>query len=328
MNRHERRKAKRFENKAQHFVAKGYTKAWCDPTRAPQEEPFVWLMDRDGPTEYKPAKRRAPKNIFSEPDMYTIRSADDPEARDLRLEHGLGRIEAAFCAVRRDYVEARRPLGPEQRAPLYAFAAAAQWRTPGAREHIREEWQSALDKMKAMQAAAENWTPERRAREERLSAIRDDDAPTMDMEDVEKLVAAPLQLTLPTYMKSLVPLYARMKLSIICTEKAPGFITGDEPVVWFDPEAYKRPPFFQSPGLGYPTIEVTMPISPTRMMLISHMEFPEYFDIDGLDLDDRLADDLNRRTCRHARSAIIVSRNTYRSIWAEMGKPPNDATAV
>lgn len=69
MNRHERRKAKRFENKAQHFVAKGYTKAWCDPTRAPQEEPFVWVMDRDGPTEYKPAKRRAPKNIFSEPDI-------------------------------------------------------------------------------------------------------------------------------------------------------------------------------------------------------------------------------------------------------------------
>lgn len=35
--------------------------------------PYVWVMDRDAPTEAKPAKRRAPKNIFSEPDMYTIK---------------------------------------------------------------------------------------------------------------------------------------------------------------------------------------------------------------------------------------------------------------
>ncbi len=328
MNRHERRKAKKFENKAQHFVAKGYTKAWCDPGRAQHEDPYVWVFERDGPTEERPGKRRAPKNIFSEPDMYTIRHDDDPDARDLRLEHGLGRIEAAFCAVRRDFIEPRRTLGPEERAALYAFAAAAQWRTPGARDHIREQWQSALDKMQAMQAEAENWTPERRAREERFSALREEGAPSMDMEDVEKLVASPLQSTLPAYVKSLAPLYARMKLSIICTEKSPGFITGDEPVVWFDPEAYKRPPFYQSLGLAYPTIEVTMPISPTRMMLISHMEFPEYFDVDGFDIEDRLVNDLNRRTCRRARKAIIVSRNVYRPIWAEMGTPPDDAAAA
>jgi len=327
MNRHERRKAGKFEKKAQHFVAKGYLRAWCDPGCPAQHEPYVWVMDRDGPTEDTPAKKRAPKNIFSEPDMYTIRPADTAAERDLRLEDGLGKIEDAFCRVRRDYIEARRTLRPKERAPLYAFAAAAQWRTPGAREHIREEWQSALDKMKDMQAAAENWTPERQEREARLSALRDDGAPTMGMDDVEKVVAAPLQSTLPAYLKSLTPLYARMQLSIICTEKAPGFITGDEPVVWFDPEAHKRPPFFQSLGLAYPTIEVTMPISPTRMMLISHMEFPEYFDIDGFDIDDRLVNDLNRRTCRRARSAIVASRNTYRPIWREMGTPSDAAAA-
>jgi len=92
MNRHEHRRAQKFEKKAQHYFTKSDLRAWCDPARPPGHEPYVWVMDRTGPTEDKPAKRRAPKNGFSEPDMYAIWSANDPKERDLSLEDMLSQI--------------------------------------------------------------------------------------------------------------------------------------------------------------------------------------------------------------------------------------------
>ncbi len=49
-----------------------------------------------------------------------------------------------------------------------------------------------------------------------------------------------------------------MTVTIFCTSDDARFITSDAPVVWFDPELYKLPPFYRSPGLGSETIEVTI----------------------------------------------------------------------
>ncbi len=78
----------------------------------------------------------------------------------------------------------------------------------------------------------------------------------------------------------------------------------------------------------YPTLEITMPISPTRMMLLSRESYAEFFDVDAADLNQRLIDELNRRTCRCARETIVVSRNEYRRHWAEAGELPPDAWEV
>ena len=145
MNCQERRKQKALTHKAQHYIAKGYTRAWCDPRKVDPEEPYVWLFDRDGPTPETPGKRKAPVNIFKEPEMYTITPANDPQGRDLSLEHSLNRIETDFCAVRRDFIEPARPLGERERAILLAFAACSQFRTPGFREHTRSQWKRVLD---------------------------------------------------------------------------------------------------------------------------------------------------------------------------------------
>lgn len=116
-------------------------------------------------------------------------------------------------------------------------------------------------------------------------------------------------------------------MRIVCTEKTPGFITDDEPVVWFDPEAYKRPPLYRAPALMYESVEITMPISPTRMMFLGRKNhiWPQYMNLDEIDLDDILLDDLNRRTCRFAREKVVVSRNEFRPVWAEYGELPPDA---
>lgn len=304
-------------------------RAWCDPGRAAHEEPYVWIFDRDGPTAGKPGKRKAPVNIFSEPEMYTITPAHDPHGRDLSLEHGLGLIERDFCAVRREFIEPARPLGERERGILLAFAASSQFRTPGFREHTRSQWQPVLDMGREVEEQMRSATPQQKANMLRASNLGSSDRKnSMTMEQVQQIVDKPLQTVLASHIRTTVPLLSKMtKLTILCTDKLPGFITSDEPVVWFDPESYKRPPMFQGPALMYETIEITMPISPKRMMFLGRQNngWPEYTNLDALDLDEGLLNDLNRRTCRYAHKNVVVSRNEFRHIWAENGELPPDA---
>lgn len=330
MNRHGRRRQKALTHKAQHFIAQGYTRAWRDPNRAAHEEPYVWLFVRDGPTADKPGKRKAPANIFTEPEMYTITPANDPGGRDLSLEHGLARIESDFCAVRNDFIEPRKALGLHERAVVLAFAATSQFRTPGFRDHTRSQWQPILDMGREIEEQMAKATPEERAKAGRrppsLAGIGRE-RECLTLEQVQQIVDQPLQTMLAAYASALVPLLAKLtNFSILCTVKTPGFISSDEPTTWFDPEWPKRPPMFQALGLMYETVEITMPISPTRMLFLGRQnEWPEYMDLDALDFDERLLNEMNRRTCRLAREKIAVSRNEFRSVWAEQGEPPPDA---
>lgn len=328
MNRHERRKQKALTHKAQHYVAKGYLRAWCDPGRAAHEEPYVWLFDRDGPTPEIPGKRKAPVNIFAEREMYTITRANDLESRDLSLERALNRVETDFCAVRRDFIEPARPLGPRERSVVLAFAACSRYRTPGHREHTRSQWQPILTKAQELEARMRAATPEEKARAARLSSFSSSRGTRgMDIHQLQALVDKPLQTSLASHVSATVPLFEKLtNLTILCTERTPGFITGDEPVVWLDPEAHRRPPAFRSPALMYKTIEITMPLSPTRMMFLGRQneDWPEYLNLDALDVGERLLDELNRRTCRCAREKVVVSRNEFHPIWAMNGESPLD----
>lgn len=96
--------------------------------------------------------------------MYTITPADDPLGSDLSLEQALNRLETDFCAVRRDFIEPRRPLGARERSVLLAFLASSKFRTPGYREHTRSQWQPVLDKGRAMEKWARSATGERSRR--------------------------------------------------------------------------------------------------------------------------------------------------------------------
>lgn len=325
MNRHQRRKAKKFENKAQHWVAKSYLRAWCDPNTPENHEPYVWIFDRDGPTSTRPGKRKAPKNIFFEPDMYTITSSSGGGDRDLSLEHLLSMIESNFCEVRREFIQPKKQLGANERAAICAFASAAQWRTPTARAHIQSQWGPILEFAQRLDARMRLMTPEERA----LTGAHARPPPSskgrgMSIDEVARIVEQPLQETLPSYISALTPLLMKLEFSILCTATTPGFITSDEPAVWTDPEAHKRAPLFQSPALMYRSLEITMPISPTRMLLLSHQEMPEYVDVDRRNSNEILVGEMNRKTCRLARETIVVSRNEFRRHWALNIEPPED----
>src|SRR5713101_5619201 len=61
----------------------------------------------------------------------------------------------------------------------------------------------------------------------------------------------------------------KLDFAVLSTTDDIGFITSDHPCVWHDPEGYKRPPMYQSPGLIYETIQITLPISPEQCIFLN-----------------------------------------------------------
>lgn len=319
-NRHDRRMAKRFEAKKQHYVAKGYMEAWFDVNKAEHEHPFVWVFSKNADEQWGPGKRRSPKKLFRETDMYT-RIADNGDQRDISIETTLSKIEADFCLVRRKYIEPTAPLDGYAIAILAAFVAAAQSRTPRARENVIRQWTPVLTAMENLQTHMSSLPVEERNRAGR-SMRSNGKQESMTIEDVKELVEAPLQSTVLSHVRVLMPLLAKLNLSIFCTKSSPGFIASDEPCVWYDPESYKRPPMHRGPALRYKSLEITLPLSPTRLLFWSHQDYPEYFDLDQHDFNETLVNEINRRTCGFADKSVIVNKNEFRPIWAEHGKPP------
>jgi len=128
-----------MEHKDQHTVPRSYLQAWCDPNTPTCHIPYVWRFEKDGDGQ----RRKAPENIFTEREMYTLVGPDG--ARDLTLERSLAGIEEAFAKLRDTVLERRAPISSEGKFALCAFVGAMSTRTVGMRDHWRRQWQQTLD---------------------------------------------------------------------------------------------------------------------------------------------------------------------------------------
>jgi hypothetical protein len=117
---------------------------------------------------------------------------------------------------------------------------------------------------------------------------------------------------MPPMVRAQVTHYMSMKMAILCTKTKPGFISSDAPLVWYDPHSNKRPFPYNSPGLIYDTIEVTLPISPQQLIFISRNDNIEgYIDID----DETQIDRFNLRTWYYCKEYFVVNKNIKKDSW-------------
>jgi hypothetical protein len=300
--------------KGQHTVPESYLKAWGDPTAKNPLDPYVWSFPKD---KIKGAPK-PPAAIFKRADFYTIHLPDG--SRDLRLEHGLASTEERFCAIRDEKLANGRALSPEERVWVCAFVAAMKARTPGFMEFHREQYRPMLEYMRELEAWAATATPEQRAAQAGIWALRSDKRPSGTIEDVERIVASPVEHLMPPMIAAQLPILAEMNMTILTTDDPVGFITSDEPCVLFDPNAYKRPPIYRSPGLAFETIEVTLPASPTQLVLLS-WRGPEGYREAPL----AAVENLNRLRRFHAHEYYVVNANVSRPIWFHPGVEPKDS---
>jgi hypothetical protein len=130
----------------------------------------------------------------------------------------------------------------------------------------------------------------------------------------------PIQTLLAPQIKSQLPHLVRMDYVIMECSTEPGFITSDNPCVWWDPEAYKRPPIWRSPGLATPTLEISMPLSPRQRIILNWKGVRGYVTV-----PERLVDDANRFTRAACTEHFVSNSSSTNPIWFHPGVEPDDS---
>jgi hypothetical protein len=143
--------------------------------------------------------------------------------------------------------------------------------------------------------------------------------PTLGYEDVKRIVDKPMESMLIPMIETGTPLLMGLDF-LVLTSVEPAFITSDYPCVWFDPEAYKRPPLYQQPALIYESIEITLPVSPHQLILLNRRQLSGYRGV-----PDRIVDEYNRRTRFGCSEYFVNSSNAMKPIWFEPGVEPEDS---
>jgi hypothetical protein len=280
------------EKKKQHTIPKCYLKAWCDPRTPPGQSPYVWRISRDGSEK----KKNSPEKSFISTDRYAIKLPSGE--RDLVIENTLGGIENDFVNVL-SRIRRRHNLNLLDKARLCLFVAAMHTRTIAMGEHWREQNKRLHETVVALEQAhgAE---------------------PATSLQTAE-LVEKAHQHIIATGIEVEAPLLMQMHITVLVTDSELGFITSDSPCVWFNPTLHKLPPFYRSPGLAQPDIEVTLPLSPHHLLLISHRPSRWYVDI-----NEKAVDESNRITRFHCSEEFVSWKGKTRPYWFERGQEPED----
>jgi hypothetical protein len=284
-----------MEHAQQHKVPASYLRSWCDPATPQGYEPYVHVTSKDG----QQTKRKAPRKIFTETDAYTITLPSGE--RELIIERTLGLIEDRFVRVRDEKIETSSPLDETDRADLCAFMAAMSLRTDSRRNSMQRfanelhETTTLMEEDHQLEPQASLWTG------------------ALQRHAHQYLIGEGLG-TLPGLLFA-------MRLVILETVDPHGFITSDDPCVWWNPKAYQMPPFYRSPGLAQRDIEVTLPVSPRFLAVVCHHEIPSLY----RRINTRATDELNRRTRAHSRQSFVTWNGETRPIWFDMGTVPDDA---
>lgn len=305
-------------HKAQHWIPKSYLRAWTDPDTPHGQNPFVHIFSKDGTRH----RKKAPTNIFTETDLYTIKLPDG--SRDLRLEHGLSELETAFAVIRKEFLAKHKQLPTVRRLKLMAFVAALHARTPVLRDHHLKFWTEVKDIGEELEKRMKRAKQQEKAR---AAVSIPSGGPSMTLDDVRRVVSSPMEHTLVPFISTELPFLMQMRCIVLCTKNDAGFITSDAPVVWFDPFWHRKPPLLRSPSFSDPDLEISCPISPFQMLVICHHQEQAVHknEITYQDVPDHAVTELNRRTRFLCDKDFVVRRKTIMPRWFEAGAMPPDA---
>src|SRR5262249_27260951 len=163
----------------------------------------------------------------------------------LVLEDGLAGLESRFVEIRDKTFFRRKEFTLDDRLILCAFIAAARARTPAQRDHLGGFWNEVRQRMDDLKDWAATATPEQK---QAAAMVAPGSGPSLGYDEVRHMAERPMQTMLAPRIESETPLLLALDLAVVESETSAAFITSDNPCVWFDPEAYKRPPFYQRPA--------------------------------------------------------------------------------
>lgn len=306
--------AKAYTHKDQHTVPNSYLKAWCDPDPPPKYNPFVWVFPRG---QGNP-RRKSPDNLFTKNNYYTIPDQSAPDGRNLDIEHELSKVESVFVKVRDNFLLPKIPLTPQEHCDLLAFVAALQGRTPAILGHMQQLWRGYLETAKKV-AALHFSMGDKDAYQKRNVFIGL--GPARSISEIQSIIALSAPYSVYHSITRLLPYFLsatagnhpvhRLYLSILCRETAPFFITSDDPFVWSGPTMERRFYMMDTPYYAHEDSgEITVPLSPTRMLLLNEKPFLPYVDVES-----DIVDQLNQQTRIECNEEFVSNNNFHDLKW-------------
>ena len=246
------------------------TKA-CNHTETPERQtPWVWVAD----FETGKISRRAPKNIASRPGYYAL--PNRPGLPPNVAEESLGKIESATAPVVAKLRAGDLNLGGQDWAELHFFMAFFAVRVPAFRDNIEDFAGRVVTQMAQMMASQAEYC-ERTFREANpdnaLAPEEIEEARRGMLEGRYRIRGTPilsLSVGMESALKTVYPIFSKMKWAILRAPNGGRFITSDCPVSWFDPTP--RPPFYAGHGLGMKKVQVTFPVSPALCLFGGWLE--------------------------------------------------------
>jgi len=222
-------------------------------------------------------------------------------SRDLSVENTLGQIETDFqpilMAIRR-----RQNLTPLQRTKLAIFTAAMMGRSKKQGDQWLGQWLEHVEKVKRMEEMFEVTEP------------------SLSQKLEQGLENSHAELVINT-IKAAAPVLSGMTLTILTTNDSDGFITSDAPAVMYNPKAHRLPPFYRSPGLLQPDVEVSLPLSPQELALYCHQPLRYLY----TPISNDVLDEVNRTTYFFAQEEFISRKGNTNEKWFEERAAPLDA---
>lgn len=302
-----------MQKKRQHLIPECYLKAWCDPATPSDQDPYIWIISDRGSDK----KKKSPRKSFVETDFYTLPLQDG--SRNLVIEDSFSIIEDRFAGLYREKIAPATDLDEADRGLICVFAAMMSSRTSSERASLTKSF---TEMHKMTEALEEQFTPGRREASLETAKWRDFGH--------HMAIGHSINFISDTLFK--------MKLSLFIAGGEQRYVTSDHPCTWHNPEAYKWPPFYRSPGLYQERIEVTLPLSPMYLAFFSWQELPQIFQSARVDkqsavpsavpylaIPDSIVDELNFRTC-NARDKFIISHIPETRIsWFQARDLPDDA---
>ena len=226
------------DRKAQHWVARSYLRAWCDP--ATPDGAYLWILPKDrssGP------RWQSPKKTFRSFDMNTLTKDGQ---RNLNLEALYHRFETAFGNIKSKVVSGT-PLSNSDHEAIVAFVAAQLIRTP----KFRGRWQ--------FRSVGDH--------EGQLETISDPLLRSGIKKTLADIAKNSSQLLSFSALPKAIEILGNMRMVLLKTDDHLGFITSDSPccVVQY---ADKVSAVFEC--LGSPTANVLMSLSPNILAIFDH----------------------------------------------------------
>lgn len=295
-----------MENKTQHWIPKSYTKAWADPYAPKNRGKVVHLYERE---TGKYIGWRYPPGVFSLPDLYTRKGPKGE--RDISIEKMLNRVETQFERTKRRLL-AKRKIENRDRTAIAAYVSAMHERTPRMRDHHKEQLNNVVQLGDRMAKAFERASPKQRERMARATKASLVQGPSISLEEMRRIAGSDFGRLLPQRLSVIAPHLAGMGMAVLHTADQHGFITSDSPVVYWladDQGLLTKRPF----GLKHPKIEITMPISPSACIYITHFDIePEH-----LDISPERVTALNMRTLHRCDKTFVANSDKLTVEWQD-----------